>query len=328
MNDEQLRNLLAAFQGKRVLVLGDVMLDEYIWGEVTRISPEAPVPVVEARRHTFVPGGATNVVNNIQALGGKAMVVGVVGEDEMGRRLIGTLSEVGVDVSGLIADPERPTTVKTRVIAHSQQVVRIDRESRDEIGKAISRKLVNHLAAIVPTVDAVLVSDYDKGVVCRSVVGPLLELANRSNRLVTANPKPHNILLLRGCGVVSVNQPEAEGVARMRISDEESLLKAGRAVLRELGCRALLITRGAKGISIFQEDGLVSHLPAAEIEVYDVAGAGDTVISATTLAMAAGAGVVEATALGNLAAGAVVRKVGVATTTCEEILSLYGKDSG
>lgn len=327
MNLTKLEKTLQTFRNKRVLVLGDVMLDEYIWGEVNRISPEAPVPVVESNRHTFVPGGATNVVNNIQALGGTALIAGVVGDDEMGRRLRSILNKVHVDVSGLIIDATRPTTVKTRVVAHNQQVVRIDRESKEHVSDTVSAQLLDYLAKAVLQVDAVVVSDYDKGVVSSSVISPLLKLIEKENGLITANPKPMNLLALKGCHVISMNQLEAERYSRTRISDKETLEKVGCLIQKDLCCKALLITRGGKGISVFEEHGVIHHIPAVEVEVFDVSGAGDTVISAATLALSAGINVVDSTLIGNYAAGAVIRKVGTATTTCAEILSLYRKDS-
>jgi D-beta-D-heptose 7-phosphate kinase/D-beta-D-heptose 1-phosphate adenosyltransferase len=306
--------------GRKVLVVGDVMLDEYVWGSVRRISPEAPVMVVEVQRDSWTPGGAANVVNNIQALGGSSAIIGVVGDDEPGRKLSARLSKGGADVSGIVIDRTRPTTRKTRIVAHSQQVVRVDRESRKALTAGAVKDVVERLSAVIPAFDVVMFSDYDKGMAVRAVTQSVIDIAREHGKPVVVNSKPGNIKNFRSASVVTVNQSEAEAASGIQITGEKSLMRAAKRLMtpRYCGPEALVITRGPQGLSLFNSDGY-ENIPAHLVEVYDVAGAGDTLASVLSISLSAGATLSEAAVLANCAGGAVVRKVGVATVTREEI---------
>ncbi len=312
--------ILAAMAGRKVLVVGDVMLDEYVWGSVRRISPEAPVMVVEVQRDSWTPGGAANVVNNIQALGGSSAIIGVVGDDEAGQKLSARLAKNGADTSGIVVDRIRPTTRKTRIVAHSQQVVRVDRESRKALAARTVKRIGERLAIEIPAFDVVMFSDYDKGMAVRAVTQTLIEIAREHKKPVVVNSKPGNIKQFRSASVVTVNQAEAEAASGIRITDDKSLMRAAKRLMtpRYCGPEALIITRGPQGLSLFTADGH-ENIPAHLVEVYDVAGAGDTLASVLSIALSTGATLKEAALLANCAGGAVVRKVGVATVTREEI---------
>lgn len=322
MGDNIYSSALANFAGKRVLVIGDLMLDEHVWGTVERISPEAPVMVVQVDSDPdCLPGGAANVANNIRALGGEASVVGVVGDDEGGDILRRVLSGVGVDVSGVFTDDKRTTTRKTRIWAsHRHQVVRIDRESKRKVSHAIVERMIDYIVRESAGVDAVLVSDYAKGVISKETVAA----AVGSGKVSVSNPKPRNISCFGGVGVITLNQSEASAASGIEIDELADIERAGRKLVGMTRCSGLVVTRGAHGLSVFESSGAISHIPAIETEVYDVAGAGDTVVSALTMALACGLGLPDAGAIANCAGAAVVRKVGVATTTPAEIAALLG----
>ncbi|MGO8669861.1 MAG: bifunctional heptose 7-phosphate kinase/heptose 1-phosphate adenyltransferase [Capsulimonadaceae bacterium] len=322
MTKERAGEILQGFGGKRILVIGDVMLDEYIWGSVNRISPEAPVMVVDAGRYTHVPGGAANVVNNVCALGGAAAVAGVIGDDEAGRALSAALEGEGADVSGLVVVNDRPTTRKTRVIAHSQQVVRIDHERRSRLDEAAAGRLHAEVERLAAGADAILLSDYQKGVLGPEILHACVRFT--AKKPVTGNLKPAALGPHTSLTILTLNLPEARQATRVAALDtEEEIRAAGRALLADTGSSHVLVTRGADGLSLFSADhpDAPVHVPARPVAVYDVAGAGDTVISALTLALAAGATPVEAVTIANYAAAEAVKKVGVATVSREEILS-------
>lgn len=324
MRDSRLDAILNGIAGRHVLVIGDVMMDEYVWGNVRRISPEAPVMVVEVDRESYMPGGAANVVNNVQALGGKTSMIGVIGDDEHGRRLVGCLAEAGVDVSGLVVDHSRPTTRKTRIIAHSQQVVRVDHESRKKLTGSVVKRVSALVEERLPSVDIIIFSDYDKGMACPGLVNAVIDGARRHGKRVVVNPKPRNARQFKTASVISVNQSEAEAISGVAISDEKDLKRASAKALSLLRPEALLVTRGPHGMRVITESG-VEDIPAHLVEVYDVAGAGDTVVSVMALSLASGAEISEAALLANCAGGAVVRKVGVATVTPAEIRALLNE---
>jgi len=329
MNTKRAQEILDNFDGKKILVVGDVMLDEYVWGRVSRISPEAPVMVVDAERHTYVPGGAANVVNNLCALGAKAAIAGVVGEDSAGQTLREKLEEEGADVVALISTGERPTTLKTRIIAHSQQVVRVDHEKRTAVDDATRVRLRAELSAAVPACDAVLLSDYQKGLLGSDLVRELAELARKHGKIITGNLKPTGIASHCRLTVITLNLSEASAATGMILddaSDEGTLHSAGKMLLRKSGAEYILITRGAQGLILFGSGGVIVTVPAHPVAVYDVAGAGDTVISTLTLALAAGASPTEAVTLANCAGASAVKKVGVATVSREEILEAVASE--
>ena len=325
MTRARLRQLVEAFAGARILCLGDLMMDEYVWGRATRISPESPVMVVEVDRETSVPGGAANVVHNLLALGASVSVVGVVGEDAAGAALRARLAEEGADVSGVLAEPGRPTTRKTRVVAHHQQVLRVDRERAAPLPDDVRERLEACIEGLARTADAIVVSDYDKGVICSPTARAAIEAGRRRGVPVAANAKPRNAACFAGASLVSLNASEADAVAgEPAFSAGDRLEPAGRALREKIGVDTLVVTRGAEGLMLWERDGACRHVPAHPVEVYDVAGAGDTVISVLTLGLARGVEPAEAAEAASLAAAVVVRKVGVAVVTAQELLDAGG----
>lgn len=314
------RQILTRFPKKQFLVLGDIMVDEYIWGSVSRLSPEAPVPVVEVKAESFRLGGAGNVAANIQSLGGMAILVGVVGNDQPGERLIHQIEAAGMKSDGVVIDRARPTTIKTRVVAGSQQIVRFDRESTSDLSKEAADRVLELATERLADADAVLISDYAKGVIGKRVVRQILSLARCSQKIIVVDPKVHHFPLYKGATVITPNHHEALAFAHLPAWGQQDLLAvAGKELLRKLEVKAILVTRGEEGMSLF-EDGRVTHIPAVAKEVYDVTGAGDTVLAALALAMASGASLKEAAVIANHAAGIVVGRAGTATISREELL--------
>ena len=316
---QRLRHHVERFAGRRVLVVGDVMLDEYVWGTVSRISPEAPVPVVAVRSESLRIGGAGNVATNIAALDGQAEVVGVVGTDGAAERLTQELARAGVKADGLVGDSTRPTTVKSRVVAGSQHVVRFDRESDAPLSPTVRQRVLQQVRARLPEAEVLLISDYAKGVVGARLVREVLALAARWKKVVAVDPKVQHVPLFRGVTVIAPNHHEAAAAARILIRDEADLLRVGAALLRRLQAKAVLITRGEHGMSLFEAGRPATHLPTSAREVYDVTGAGDTVMAVLALALAAGASMREAAVLANYGAGVVVGKRGTATVSRAEL---------
>ena len=311
--------LLDSFARKQVLVVGDCMLDEYVWGQVRRISPEAPVPVVAAERRSYAPGGAANVAMGVAGLGGRAALGGVVGADHSAMQLHSLLQQRGIRAEGLVVDGERPTTTKTRIVAHSQQVVRVDSERRTPLSAALEDELVEWAANELPAVDACVLSDYDKGVVTGRFAERLMSLARQYSKPVVVDPKGVDYRKYHGATIITPNLQEAERATNGEIKDEADLLKVGKQLSSMLGGSAVLITRGAQGMSLFGGDGEVVHVPTVARNVYDVTGAGDTVVSTLAMTLAAGATLEQAVRLANLAAGIVVGKLGTALVTVEEL---------
>jgi D-beta-D-heptose 7-phosphate kinase/D-beta-D-heptose 1-phosphate adenosyltransferase len=320
MDHESLKNITSRFSDAHILVVGDVMLDKFVWGKVTRISPEAPVPVVDVVRETVVPGGAANVAANICALSGVVYISGVIGDDEGGEVLTEVLKGKGVETKGLIVDRSRPTTLKTRILAHSQQVVRVDREKREFVDEGILDQIIDYVKPYLSKVSVVIISDYGKGIVTPGLLEQLIPLCKEFNTAIIVDPKVGHYLSYKGVTLIAPNQDEAQDLTKQVISDEDSLVNVGRTILRDLGCEAVLITRGEKGMTLIEKTGDVSHVPTAAQEVYDVTGAGDTVVSVISLAISVGASIKEAAIIANLAAGIVVGKVGTAVVTKDEIL--------
>jgi D-beta-D-heptose 7-phosphate kinase/D-beta-D-heptose 1-phosphate adenosyltransferase len=325
------------FEGRRLLALGDLMLDEYVWGEVTRISPESPVPVVEAKRNTFGLGGAGNVVKNLRALGGEVAVVGILGDDATGETLERELRAAGADVSGLYRDPSRPTTSKMRVIAHSQQnnqqIVRIDRESRKKIDGTIAAALLQRALHVLPNVDAVLISDYNKGIWVPALAEPLLKACRDAGKPAIINPKPSNAGCMGGATLVSMNHHDAaltalsvpashwENGPPAALDSPEVVDLVGRKLRAEMRCETLFITQGGRGLSVFAESGSC-HLPAIPAEVYDGTGAGDTVVSIGAMTLASGGTPFEAAALGIGGGALKVHKLGAVAVSKSELQTL------
>jgi D-beta-D-heptose 7-phosphate kinase/D-beta-D-heptose 1-phosphate adenosyltransferase len=314
-----LKHLVDKFSGQRIMVIGDVMLDEYIWGKVSRISPEAPIPVVHVQKENALPGGAANVANNIIALGGKVFLAGLLGKDANAAKIKRLLKAEGVDTGLLLTDQNRPTITKTRVIAHSQHVVRIDREIHRPISEKMEERLIGAILERMAEMDAVILSDYNKGLLTPKLMSSVIGHARKRNLIITGDPKPENIMLFSGATLISPNQSEAERSVHIKIDNEKKLLAAGQKLLEMLGSEAILITRGEEGMSLFERGGKVSHVPTVAREVFDVSGAGDTVISTLTLALAGGGSFQEAAVAANCAAGITVAEIGVATTTQTEL---------
>jgi D-beta-D-heptose 7-phosphate kinase/D-beta-D-heptose 1-phosphate adenosyltransferase len=313
---------LKGFAKVKILVIGDIMMDRFIWGKVSRISPEAPVPVVVVEKETFLLGGAANVVNNIHSLGGKVSLCGVVGDDETGQKIINKLTEMGIGIQGIFVEQGRQTTVKTRIIAHQQQLVRIDRETTDHLSGSTFRNLSEFLKRNVEEYHGIILSDYGKGLLTRELIRSTIRRAREAKKFVLADPKLKNFFLYKGATVVTPNTAEASVASGIPIDDFSSLRKAGKILLKRLRCNVLVITRGEEGMAIFephQEPLLVSTVAK---EVYDVTGAGDTVIGTMALALGAGAKVIDAANLANFAAGIVVAKVGTATVHQEELMKV------
>ncbi len=309
--------ILSGFKKKRILVIGDLILDRYIWGKVNRISPEAPVPIVEVTSENFLLGGASNVANNIVSLGGHATIVGVAGHDRGGEILRKMLEQRGIHCEGVFWS-SRPTTVKTRVIAHSQQVVRFDREDKAKVDGKVLKGLLGYIHSEISRHDAVIVSDYKKGVVSTELIGEVLKQAKPKKIFVSVDPKVGHFHCYKNVSLITPNVVEASIASGMEIKDEESLVAAGRSLLRKISCDAVLITRGEQGMSLFRKDKAV-HIPTVAKNVYDVTGAGDTVIAAFTLAYATGGSMEEAAVIANHAAGVVVGEVGTAVVTTDQL---------
>jgi D-glycero-beta-D-manno-heptose-7-phosphate kinase len=308
----------------RIVVLGDVMLDEFVWGDVTRISPEAPVPVVDIRRESVHLGGAANVLANLVALGARACVVGVIGKDTAGERLRASLRESTPQQSEdyLVVDDSRPSTIKTRIIAHNQLVVRADRERRAPIDARIEDRIIGVLKNAIAEANAFVVSDYDKGVVTPRILSEILPLAYE-RMPVLVDPKLRNFASYRPATLVTPNHHEALRMANLEEDSDGGLHQAAKLIRESLSCDAVLITRGDRGMMLLTEDGEPVFVETVAREVYDVTGAGDTVIATLAAALAAGTSMIEAATLANHAAGIVVGKVGTATASAEELIASF-----
>ncbi len=319
MNARRLRQLVTVFSRARVLVVGDLMLDRFVWGEVRRISPEAPVPVVRVTRESVHPGGAGNVVANLAALGARVAVVGAVGRDGRGRTIRRLLEGVGADPSGDVSVADGVSNEKTRIIAHSQQVVRLDREPPAP-SQHLAERIRRQVARRATAADVIVVSDYGKGTVGPALLESLAELRSRHGFAYLVDPKQPNFAHYRGATLVKPNEAEAESASGIRPRDGRSLGEVGRRLLERWSSDAVLISRGEAGLALCRPGRPPRHFPAAAREVYDVTGAGDTVLAVAALALAAGGELEEAALLANLAAGVVVGKVGTATLSRAELL--------
>ena len=316
--------IIGAMPDRKIVVLGDVMLDEFVWGDVTRISPEAPVPVVDIRRESVHLGGAANVLANLIALGAKACVIGVVGKDPAGERLRATLDEASPIqlAEHLVVDKTRPSTVKTRIIAHSQLVVRADRELRNPVDSQIENRIIYLLKEAIKNADAFVVSDYDKGVVTPRILAEILPLAYE-RMPVLIDPKLRNLLSYRPATLVTPNHHEALRMANLEEDSDGGLHKAAQVLQQKLMCDAILITRGDRGMLLLEGKSEPVYVETAAREVYDVTGAGDTVIASLAASLAVGASMLAAANLANHAAGIVVGKVGTATASPGELLASF-----
>ena len=324
LTKQRAAELIGAMLDRKIVVLGDVMLDEFVWGDVTRISPEAPVPVVDIRRESVHLGGAANVLANVVALGAKACVVGVVGNDSAGERLRSGLKEASALQTDdyLVVDEGRPSTTKTRIIAHSQLVVRADREQRTPVNGKVEAQILSSVKLALQDADAFVVSDYDKGVVTPRILGQILQVAYERVP-VLIDPKIRNFSHYQPASLITPNHHEALRLTNTEEDSDDGLHRAAQIIQERLRCDAVLITRGDRGIMLLERDHDPVFVGTAAREVYDVTGAGDTVIATLAAALAAGATMLEAANLANHAAGIVVGKVGTATASAEELLATF-----
>jgi len=321
-----MNELLARFRDCPVLIVGDLMLDEYLWGHVNRISPEAPVPVVEVQRRSFTAGGAANTAANVASLGGSAIIAGIVGDDAEGARIRDLMAGLGIDTSAIATDSTRPTTTKTRVVAHSQQMVRIDHEQLGPLSDAVEVELLAQLESQLTRVRAAVVSDYGKGVITPSLCERFLALARAAGVPVVVDPKGTDYRKYRGATVVKPNQLETGKVLNRELRTTAEVEQAGRELLNFLGAgSSVLVTRGAHGMTLLEAGRPAVHVPAQAREVYDVTGAGDTVAGTLALALAVGGTLELACRLASFAAAVVVGKVGTATCALAELESAWNR---
>jgi len=326
----RLRELVALFTGRRVLVLGDMVADEYIIGQPVRLSREAPIPVLEWTDRYIVPGGATNLARNARALGGEVAVAGVIGRDEPGGALRERLIAEGIGIAGLVEEPGRPTSTKTRVVGGSSQVVsqqiaRIDRVVSTEIDDEAKRHIIAYLRRELPACDALIVSDYENGVINRDIIDAALPLAHDHDVPITVDAHG-DLWRFQHITIATPNQDEAAATLGRPLHGDDDVCRGGGELVRAMRARGVLITRGSEGMTLVEADGACRHLPASQLsEVRDATGAGDTVSATVTLALTGGATLIEAAHLGNLAAGIVVRRLGAATTTQEQLAAEIGR---
>ncbi len=325
-NFKSLEKIVRRFKGASVMVIGDLILDEFIWGDVSRISPEAPVPVVWVKKESFMPGGASNVANNLNSLGAKVYSVGVIGGDDRGAILKDSLDQKGIDTRGVIIDDSRPTTLKTRVVAGHQQVVRIDKEKTDPLSDSMVRRMLDSIAGTMKKVDAVIIEDYGKGVITPKLLQKIVPLAKKGNKIISVDPKEEHFKYYRGITVITPNNHEASRAVGFPIKDNKTLRSAGAALLSKIGCKIALVTLGENGMAVFCKGKPMEHIPTVAQEVFDVSGAGDTVIAAYTLGLASGGDPVKSAYIANCAAGIVVGKIGIAVVSPEELINRIKKE--
>ncbi len=319
LNKHRLHSIISRFKNKNILVVGDLVLDHYIFGKVDRISPEAPVPVVWANRENFVCGGAANVGLNLVALGAKVSLCGVIGKDHFGKRLFSLVENGGISSNLIVQEKNRPTTLKTRIIASHQQIVRLDWESIESLSQKTSSILAAKIAKNIDKFDAVIIEDYGKGVINPNLIGEVVDLCTRKEKIITVDPKEEHIDYYTNVTSLTPNLKEAQNAANMKIHGKSEIPLLGKAIMSRLSPKSLLITLGEDGMMLFA-DGKYFHIPTTALEVFDVTGAGDTVISVFTLALSARASFYEAALISNFAAGIVVEKLGAATTNPKELL--------
>lgn len=318
---EKLLSLIPAFKNAHILVIGDFILDRFVWGSVDRISPEAPVPVVHVQRESYLPGGSLNVANNIRTLGGIVYPCGVVGRDLEGRMLLKAMKREGIDIGGVVYDRNRRTSLKTRVIAHSQQVVRFDQENTSDISEEDVKKILRFVRHNIQTIHVIIIEDYGKGVIQPKLLKEVIKIAKKYKKPILVDPKEKNFRYYKGVTAITPNRKEAYAgyMNGYKPRENYSLEEVGKGLLKKLKMQAVLMTLGEDGMALFEKSGSVTQIPTTAREVYDVSGAGDTVISVFALALAAGARMREAAMISNVAAGIVVGKLGTATVQPEEL---------
>ena len=303
--------LLSTIKTKQIAVIGDVMIDRYIWGIVNRISPEAPVPVVEVETESSRLGGAANVANNIVSLGAKALLIGVVGDDFNGSEFRTLLQQQNTSLEGIVTDPSRPTTVKTRVIAHNQHVVRIDSEVKKEVDSSIQQKIFAALENTINSIDGIIIQDYNKGVIVKELIRKIIALAKQHRKIITIDPKFNNFFEYTDVTVFKPNKKESEEALGKKLITDEDVIIAGKTLLERLNAGNVLLTRSEKGMSLFEKNGKITHIPTHARKIADVSGAGDTVIATLTTILASEGSIGEAAILSNVAGGIVCGEVGI-----------------
>lgn len=314
------KKVIAKFAKTKILVMGDLMIDEYLIGRCKRISPEAPVPVVEVAKREFRLGGAANVANNLKRLGARVSICAVTGQDGIGRLAQEECGKCGIDSAGVFTDPSRPTTLKTRIIAHNQQIARTDIERSAEVDENIRKKVIGFLNANIKDYDAVIISDYAKGFINKKLLDEALPIIKKHKKITNVDPKVSNFYHYRAVTCITPNRKELSDVLGYEVEDDAKLAAGGRAVLNDLSLSSLLVTLGESGMCLFTSDQKAYMFPACARAVYDVTGAGDTVISVFTLALAAGADYKSAAIISNIAAGEVVAKLGTSTIEPGELI--------
>jgi rfaE bifunctional protein kinase chain/domain len=315
----RLKSIISKFPKAKVLVVGDLILDEFIWGTVSRISPEAPVPVVWVNSENYMPGGACNVASNIRSLDAEVHVMGAVGTDLRAKLLLQILERKGIGVEGIYRDAHRPTTQKTRIIAHHQQVVRIDREEQSPISSEAHQFFLKQFRQIIPNVDAVCIEDYGKGMITTRLIREITKLSKKCKNIVTVDPKEDHLSFYKGVTAITPNHHEASALSGIKINSDKSLRDAGAKLLRALSCENVLITQGEQGMTLFQKGRKPAKIPTMARDVFDVSGAGDTVVGTYTLSRAMKATPLEAAFLANCAAGIVIGKLGTAVVKGDEL---------
>jgi len=319
ISPQKLKTYLRRFSQTRILVLGDLILDQYIWGTVNRVSPEAPVPVVHVNSESHRMGGAANVYHNIATLGGQVELCGVIGDDPYGKQLLKDVRQISRQSAGIFIDKSRPTIKKTRVIAHNQQIVRYDVEQRNQIATTIERKIIRHVDSRLPHLSCVVISDYAKGLITEKLMHQLRQQAKKYDVPIIVDPKVEHMSFYEGVTVITPNYHEAKQGAGFLPAQTIPVTQIGNVLQERLQCQAVVVTRGEEGMSIFEQGGRSWAIPAVARQVYDVTGAGDTVVSTLALALSAKASISEAAVLANQAAGFVVGMVGTATVTRSQL---------
>ncbi|MDA0986558.1 MAG: D-glycero-beta-D-manno-heptose-7-phosphate kinase [Bacteroidetes bacterium] len=327
MSISEYYKILENCNGKKIAIIGDLMLDRYVWGNVSRVSPEAPVPVIDVLRESDSLGGASNVANNIKSLGGVPILFGVVGKDNNGNVLKSILEKNSFDVSGIIVDETRPTTVKLRVIAHQQHVVRIDNEKRESINSEIEKKLLTALENNIYNIDGIILEDYNKGVITQNILQNVIALATKHNKIITVDPKHSHFFNYKNVTLFKPNIKEMEEAFGRKIFDHEELIEIGKELMHKIHAQNILLTQGEKGMILIQSHGGVHNIPTRALHIADVSGAGDTVIATSTLAMTAGASILQAAILANHAAGVVCGEVGAVPISKSALKNSLQNDS-
>jgi len=326
IDNKRLKELQNNFKNKRIAVIGDMMLDSYFWGDIKRISPEAPVPVLEVENEFYRFGGAANVALNIQKLNGVPIPIGIIGDDNHGTIFSTLLKNAGISKEGIIVDDKRPTTTKTRVIADNHHVVRIDQESKEYLNTKVEKEILKLFKSKIDEFDAIILQDYNKGVLTTSLIERIISIANKNNILITVDPKFNNFFSYKNVTVFKPNRKEAEDVLGSKIKNENDISAVGKKLLNKLKAKNIILTLGEEGIAIFQKDKLVNRIQTKAKKVADVSGAGDTVISTLTMALTAGANILEASYLANYAAGIVCGEVGIVPIEIKKLFNTIRYD--